>query len=127
MKLSDVKTEAFGTILGMAPGEVPVYSSDYDSVDKKEFPDRQSYRSFIDGVFMGHKWQCVEFARRWLYINKQYVFDDIPMAYDIFHLRSGKKISDQSQLPLRSFKNGARRPPEPGCLLIWDAQGEFRI
>ena len=28
-------------------------------------------------------------------------------------------------LPLRSFRNGAKRPPEPGCLLIWDAGGEF--
>jgi glutathionylspermidine amidase/synthetase len=28
-------------------------------------------------------------------------------------------------LPLRSFRNGSRRRPEPGCLLIWDEGGEF--
>jgi len=60
----------FGTLLGVAPGNVPVYSSDYDSADDKELPNRHAYRSYVDGIFMGYKWQCVEFARRWLYLNK---------------------------------------------------------
>jgi len=119
--------EKFGAVLGMAPGEVPVYSSDYGTADKKDFPDRRSYRSFVDGIFMGYKWQCVELARRWLYLNKRYIFDDIPMAYDIFRLRSVRVIRDGSRLPLHSFKNGARRRPEPGCLLIWNPVGEFAI
>ena len=68
------------------PGGVPAYSCDYDSADDEELPTRQAYRSYIDGVYMGHKWQCVEFARRWLYLNHGYVFDDIAMAYDIFRL-----------------------------------------
>jgi glutathionylspermidine amidase/synthetase len=123
----DMKTEKFGTVLGMAPGNVPAYSSDYASADLNEFPNRKSYRSFIDGVFMGYKWQCVEFVRRWLFLKKQYVFDDVSMAYDIFRLRDVKKLSDNRRLPLHSFKNGARRRPEPGCLLIWDAAGEFEI
>lgn len=122
-----MNAEKFGTVIGMAPGDVPVYSSDYTSADEKDFPNRQAYRSLVDGVFMGYKWQCVEFVRRWLYINKRYVFDDVPMAYDIFRLRSVKKICDESRLPFRSFKNGARRRPEPGNLLVWDAAGEFEI
>ena len=122
-----MKTEKFGTVLGVAPGNVAVYSSDYDSADPGEFPNRKAYRSFVDGVFMGYKWQCVEFVRRWLYLNRHYVFADIPMAYDIFRLRSVKNQSDGLDLPLRSFKNGARRPPEVGSLLIWDAAGEFAI
>ena len=127
MDMKDMHTEKFGTILGNAPGEVPVYSSDYASADEKQFPNRKSYRSFVDGIFMGYKWQCVEFVRRWLYINRQYVFDDIPMAYDIFRLRTVRRISDDTLLPLHSFKNGGRRRPEPGSLLIWDAAGEFSI
>ena len=67
----------FGTRLGTAPGGVPIYSSDYDSADESEYPTRQSYQSYVDGVFMGYKWQCVEFARRWLYLNKGYIFEDI--------------------------------------------------
>ena len=76
---------------------------------------------------MGYKWQCVELARRWLYVNRGYVFDDIAMAYDIFRLKSVTRTADNSKLPLKSFANGARRWPEPGCLLIWNEGGEFHV
>jgi len=117
----------FGTLLGLAPGGVPVYSSDYASATKADLPDRQAYHSHVDGVFMGYKWQCVEFARRWLYLGKGVIFDDVPMAYDIFRLRSVRVVRDGTRLPLRSFRNGAKRWPEPGCLLVWDEGGEFDI
>ena len=113
----------FGTLLGMAPGNVPVYSSDYDTVDEMAFPNRHAYRSYVDGVYMGHKWQCVEFARRWLYLNKGYVFDDVAMAYDIFQLNSVRVIADERRLPLKSFLNGSLRHPEVGALLIWSEGG----
>ena len=61
-----MQTTKFGTVLGLAPGDVPVYSSDYATADSNEFPNRKAYRSFVDGIFMGYKWQCVEFVRRWL-------------------------------------------------------------
>ncbi len=127
MDIIQSKAAKFGKVLGMAPGNVPVYSSDYDTADKQIFPDRKSYQSFIDGIYMGYKYQCVELARRWLYINKHYVFENIPMAYDIFRLRKVIRIPDNTELPLHSFRNGSRRKPEPGCLLIWDAEGEFEI
>ncbi|MBK8974239.1 MAG: bifunctional glutathionylspermidine amidase/synthase [Hahellaceae bacterium] len=117
----------FGTQLGVAPGNVPVFSSDYDSADKETLPNRHAYRSYVDGVFMGYKWQCVELARRWLYLNYGYIFDDIAMAYDIFRLRSVRRLHDNAELPLRSFRNGAHRPPERGCLLIWNEGGEFDV
>lgn len=115
----------FGTLLGIAPGNVPVYSSDYPSADTNELPDRQAYRSYLDGIFMGYKWQCVEFARRWLYVNRGYIFDGVAMAYDIFQLRSVRVVKDNTLLPLRSFHNGAKRPPEAGCLLVWEEGGDF--
>jgi glutathionylspermidine amidase/synthetase len=117
--------EKFGTVLGMAPGNVPVFSSDYRSADESEFPDRRSYRSFVDGVYMGQKWQCVEFARRWLYLTYGYVFADVSMAYDIFRLSSVKKVADEAELPLFAFRNGSKRRPEAGCMLIWDDGGIF--
>ncbi|MBU2582888.1 MAG: bifunctional glutathionylspermidine amidase/synthase [Alphaproteobacteria bacterium] len=117
----------FGTLLGTSADGVEVYSSDYDSVDKSQLPNRQAYRSTIGGVFMGYKWQCVELARRWMYLNKGYIFEDIAMAYDIFRLKSVKMIEDGSELPLHSFRNGSRRPPEPGSLLIWNEGGYFEV
>jgi glutathionylspermidine amidase/synthetase len=109
----------------MAPGNVAVYSSDYDSADDDELPDRHSYRNYVDGIYMGHKWQCVEFARRWMYLNRGYIFDDVAMAYEIFELTSVRDLQNNTRLPLRSFRNGSKRHPEPGCLLIWDEGGEF--
>ncbi|HEY5643571.1 MAG TPA: bifunctional glutathionylspermidine amidase/synthase [Woeseiaceae bacterium] len=115
----------FGTLLGVAPGGVEVYSSDYDSVDETQMPDRSAYRHYVDGLYMGYKWQCVEFARRWLYLNRGLVFDDVAMAYEIFRLRAIRDIRNNSTLPLYAFQNGSKRHPEPGCLLIWDEGGEF--
>ena len=115
----------FGTIIGIAPGNVPVFSCDYTTADDEALPTRQSYRSYVDGVYMGHKWQCVEFARRWLYLNFGYIFHDIAMAYDIFRLDAVRVVGENRHLPLKSFRNGSRRLPVPGCLLIWGEGGEF--
>jgi len=119
--------EKFGTLLGHAPGGVAIYSSHYPSADRSEYPDRASFHHYQDGVYMGYKWQCVEFARRWWYTHYGYVFDDVPMAYDIFRLHHVIRVADQHLLPLQSFRNGAPRPPEPGCLLIWAEGGEFDV
>ena len=124
---SSGKPAKFGTVLGVGPGDVPVYSSDYKTADKKELPTRQAYRSYVDGVYMGHKWQCVELARRWMYLNKGYIFDDISMAYDIFRLRHVRVVKDGTLLPLQSFLNGSKHLPEPGALLIWNEGGEFDV
>ncbi|XNM68895.1 hypothetical protein ACLK1Y_16590 [Escherichia coli] len=42
------------------------------------------FRSYIDNEYMGHKWQCVQLARRFLFINYGFVFTDVGMAYEIF-------------------------------------------
>jgi glutathionylspermidine amidase/synthetase len=123
---TDTKATPFGTLLGIAPGGVPSYSSDYDTADESQYPNRAAYRSYYDGIYMGYKWQCVEFARRWLYINKGYIFNDVSMAYEIFNLRTVREVATNQLLPLQAFKNGAQRHPEPGSLLIWEEGGEFK-
>ena len=117
----------FGATLGHAPGGVEAFSSDYASVDRKKMPDRSAFRNYIDGVYTGYKWQCVEFARRWLLLNKGYVFDDIAMAYDIFRLDHVTVVASGKKLPIYSFRNGAPRRPEPGAMLIWAEGGEFEM
>ena len=122
---SNLPAEKFGALLGYAPGQVAIYSSHYASVDRSQFPNQQSYRSYMDGIYLGYKWQCVEFARRWLYLNKGYIFQDVGMAYEIFRLRYVRRLSDNTLLPLHSFINGSQRPPEKDCMLIWAEGGEF--
>lgn len=115
----------FGTLLGHAPGGVAIYSSDYESADPQHYPDDAAYRHFIDCEYMGYKWQCVEFARRFLYLNYGMVFTDVRMAYEIFALRYLRQVVNDAILPLQAFANGCGRPPVAGALLIWQQGGEF--
>ncbi|QTF09730.1 bifunctional glutathionylspermidine amidase/synthase [Brenneria izadpanahii] len=115
----------FGTLLGYAPGGVAIYSSNYRSLDPQNMPGDASFRSYIDNEYMGHKWQCVEFARRFLFLNYGCVFTDIGMAYEIFSLRFLRQVVNDNILPLQAFANGSLRPPVAGSLLIWQKGGEF--
>ncbi len=124
--MKNKKAESFGSLLGVAPGNVEVYSSDYNSASNENYPTRGSFRSYHDGVYMGYKWQCVEFARRWMYINKGYIFDDVAMAYDIFELRNVRDTKSNQLLSLNAFANGSKQHPVPGSLLIWQEGGEFK-
>tara|TARA_R110002153_G_scaffold75341_1_gene194990 strand:- start:218 stop:2140 length:1923 start_codon:yes stop_codon:yes gene_type:complete len=116
---------AFGKVQGTTANGVVSYSSDYDTVDDAIYPNRKAFRSYYDGIYMGYKWQCVEFARRWLYINLGHIFNDVSMAYEIFKLRSIRDVVNNIELPLNAFANGSVRRPEVGSMLIWDEGGEF--
>ncbi|MDR2128687.1 MAG: bifunctional glutathionylspermidine amidase/synthase [Burkholderiaceae bacterium] len=118
--------EPFGTLLGHAPGGVAIYSSDYASADPQQYPDDASFRSHIGRECLGYKWQCVEFVRRFLYLNHGYVFTDVGKAYEIFSLRFVRRVINDAILPLQAFANGGPRAPAPGALLIWQEGGEFK-
>lgn len=114
----------FGTILGVTDCEVLVFSSDYESIDKKIYPDDKSFVSFFNEEFTGYKYQCVELARRYWLVNFGVVFESIPMAYDIFGLMSARVVATNSSVPLSKFPNGCGSMPSKGSLLIWEAKGE---
>ncbi|MFK1709739.1 bifunctional glutathionylspermidine amidase/synthase [Klebsiella quasipneumoniae] len=116
----------FGTLLGYAPGGVAIYSSNYSSLNPQDYPDDATFRSYIGNEYMGHKWQCVEFARRFLFLTYGFVFTDVGMAYEIFSLRFLREVVNDNILPLQAFANGSRRPPIAGSLLIWQKGGEFK-
>lgn len=124
-KSSLEKCESFGTLLGFAPGGVAIYSADETHIDKTVFKDDAAYRSYVGHEYMGYKWQCVEFARRFLYINYGLVFTDVGMAYEIFSLRILRRVFDEALLPLQAYANGTKRGPQAGALLIWDEGGIF--
>ena len=120
------KDEPFGTLLGYAPGGVAIYSSDYNSADPQDYPDDASFRSYLGHEYMGYKWQCVEFARRFLYLNYGVVFTDVGKAYEIFSLRFLRQVVNDAILPLQAFANGSKRAPCAGALLVWQDGGEFK-
>lgn len=115
----------FGTLLGYAPGGVAIYSSNYGSLDPRKYPEDADFRSYIGNEYMGHKWQCVEFARRFLFLNYGVVFTDVGMAWEIFSLRFLRQVVNDNILPLQAFANGSKRAPQAGALLIWQKGGEF--
>lgn len=125
MNLIITEHQPFGTLLGYAPGGVAIYSSDYSSLSEHDKQDHISFRSYIGNEYMGYKWQCVEFARRFLYLNYGVVFTDVGMAYEIFSLRFLRHAVDDSILPLKAFVNGSKVKPVAGSLLIWGEGGEF--
>jgi glutathionylspermidine amidase/synthetase len=76
----------------------------------------------MNGLYMGLKWQCVEFARRWFVIIFGVYFDKIPNAFDIFELPTVTHIQTNTKLSFRSFKKGI---PQVGDLLIFKQSEEF--
>lgn len=126
MSVSTSESHApFGALLGHAPGGVAIYSSNYDSLDPNAWPDDTWFRHYLDHEYMGYKWQCVEFVRRFLYINHGIVFTDVSMAYEIFSLRYLRQVVNDNILPLQAFANGCERAPVAGSLLVWQQGGEF--
>ena len=112
--------EPFGAVLGVNSG-VPAYSCDYETwrVPKGE----REWRHTHEGVLTGYKWQCVEYARRWLLVNRGVTFGDVGMAYEIMDL---KTVTVQTpgprkgtELPLYRCENGGPVPPVAGAMLIW--------
>jgi glutathionylspermidine amidase/synthetase len=71
-------------------------------------------------TYTGIKWQCVEYARRWLLVNRGMVYASVDIAADIWsdidHLT---EVSTGRKLPLESHPNGSQQPPRVGDLLLY--------
>ncbi|MBT7444262.1 MAG: CHAP domain-containing protein, partial [Methylococcales bacterium] len=73
-----------------------------------------------NGTYTGIKWQCVEFARRWLLKRKGVVYGDVDVAADIWDKISHfKRISDGHLLPTINYEIGSTAPPQVGDLLVY--------
>ncbi len=103
----------YGQTLGVALGNVTAYSNG-DAKHVVLSPNTEK------GIYTGLQWQCVEFARRWLFINKGVVFGDVDTASDIWNeTHFVTRVSDGRQFPLQSYLNGSTEPPQVGDLLIY--------
>lgn len=102
----------FGTVLGVGTGNVPAYSNcDASCVDR--VPDIKH------GTYTGIKWQCVEYARRWLLVNKGVVYGDVNIAADIWGLKYVTRVKDKAKLKMLSYPNGSSTKPAAGDLLVY--------
>ncbi len=70
-------------------------------------------------VFVGIRWQCVEYARRYLIINYNSAFTSIDSAFQIFNLTEVNDLTtNEGTFEFRTFPNGDSTPPEIGDLII---------
>ena len=103
----------FGEVLGRSPKGVVAYSNCRAECVVPE-------GNKIDGSYTGLKWQCVEYARRWLLVNRGAVFSDVDIAADIWtNIDRLIRVSDQKAIPLAAHLNGYGQPPQVGDLLIY--------
>jgi len=74
-------------------------------------------------VFVGIRWQCVEYARRWLIINKKVAFADIDYSYMIFNLTTVEDLTKVSgTVEFQSFAQPNEEPPKEGDLIIYSLE-----
>ncbi len=119
--------EKFGTPLGTAPGGVVAFSSNYKTADPSEFPTRRHYIGAHDGIYTGYRFQCVEFARRWLIQTHRMTFEDVGMAYEIFSLPALSHV-DREDEPVEVIRTKNGTPghlPVLGSILLWHPGGYF--
>ena len=121
------KPAKFGSVIGVAPGGVPAHSSHYESAEGPEWEDDENYWGEHEGVYTGYRFQCVEFARRWLVHTNGLTFGDVHMAYEIFRIPEVVKTADGSSIPVERTANGTKgHLPVLGTIILWKPQGYFR-
>eukprot|EP00744_Colponema_vietnamica_P001498 GILI01002478.1.p1 GENE.GILI01002478.1~~GILI01002478.1.p1 ORF type:complete len:190 (+),score=14.89 GILI01002478.1:65-634(+) len=106
----------FGEIQGYADG-VPAYSNGNDSYFS-------GVRHVDDRVPTGYKWQCVEFARRWLLAKKGLYLPDVPTADRVFHMKGVNSMVTGQSVPMVAVANGGLERPIKDSLIIWPATNE---
>jgi len=73
-----------------------------------------------DGTYTGIKWQCVEFARRWLLANHGVVYGDVDYAIDIWDkIDFYTHVDTRKKIPVSSHLNGSKQAPAAGDLFIY--------
>ena len=112
--LADCESD-YGVVLGVSPAGIAAYSNcNYKCVVFE--PNHHS------DVYTGIKWQCVEYARRWLLQQKQVVFGDVDIAADIWGLEQVTNPINKKTFTFESITNGAEIPPKRGDLLIYSEE-----
>ena len=111
---TDCKSE-YGSILGTSPAGVEAYSNCNANCVIFE-PNH--YKQIYTGI----KWQCVEYARRWLLHELNVVYGDVDIAADIWALDQVSDPTTKKTYAFNSIVNGAANIPQKGDLLIYSKE-----
>ena len=106
----------YGELLGRSSGDVPAYSN-CSSQCVSQDPNQ------INDTYTGMEWQCVEYARRWLFRTEGLVFESVDVAADIWDgITYLVDTSSNDKRNLRNLPNGSAESPQRGDLLIWSSE-----
>ena len=103
---------SYGSVLGQSPAGVLAYSncnSECVIFEPHHFNE----------IYTGIKWQCVEYARRWLLQERGVVFGDVDIAADIWVMQEVSNPVTKQSYKFNSVVNGASTLPLRGDLLIY--------
>lgn len=107
----------FGDILGSNSGVIA-----YANKGAKNFKPSSNE---IYGQYTGFKYQCVEYARRWLIQVKSLTFKNVLWATEVWDVSYLRDIQTHERIPLSQHLNGSHIPPCPGNLLIYKRQDKL--
>ena len=107
--------ENFGEKTGESFTGVPAYSNCQNACVNPT-------PNFVSGVYTGIKWQCVEYARRWLLVNQGVVYGDVDIAADIWNLDYVRTPHKENKFEFKGFVNGSMEVLQRGDLLIYSKE-----
>ena len=107
--------ESFGVKVGESFAGIPAYSNCQNSCVNPT-------PNFVAQVYTGIKWQCVEFARRWLLVKQGVVYGDVDIAADIWNLDYVYTPDKEKSFPFKGYLNGSSDMPKRGDLLIYASE-----
>lgn len=102
----------YGVVLGQSPAGVPAYSN--CNAECVIFEPNH-----LNDIYTGIKWQCVEYARRWLLQERGVVFGDVDIAADIWVMQEVNNPVTKQTYKFNSVVNGSSALPLRGDLLIY--------
>jgi hypothetical protein len=102
----------YGIVLGESPAGIPAYSNCNSECVIFE-------PHYLNDIYTGIKWQCVEYARRWLLHERGVVFGDVDIAADIWEMHEVNNPVTKQLFEFNSVVNGASSLPIRGDLLIY--------
>ena len=103
---------SYGIELGTSPAGIKSYSNCNSSCIVYE-------PFYYKGTYTGIKWQCVEYARRWLLQQHGVVYGDVDIAADIWQIDHVSNPNTGELYKFDSFVNGSESKPSKGDLLVY--------
>ncbi|CAF4259220.1 unnamed protein product [Rotaria sp. Silwood2] len=117
--VNEKKLAPYNSIVGIASSNAAAYSNGNDSYISYE-------DSYLYGIYMGIKWQCVEYARRWTFLRKSSIFESVNGANDIWNqIKYIERVIDKEKFPLKKYSNGCPIRPINESYLIYPIQKDM--